>query len=90
MSKKGRNTENTTFLHVKMTVVQGCARAEIFKIVFYGQNDAKTVKKKRVHPCARKFENQLEYATSNNEMDLKMARLAITKWMDCHCEPVDG
>ena len=46
LPKKGQNTENTTFLHVKMTVVQGCARAKIFRIVFYGQNDPKTVKKK--------------------------------------------
>ena len=46
LPKKGQNTENTTFLHVKMMVVQGCARAKIFRIVFYGQNDPKTVKKK--------------------------------------------
>ena len=29
-----------------MTVVLVCAKAEIFKIVFYGQNDPKTVQKK--------------------------------------------
>ena len=50
MPKKGQNTENTTFLHVKMPVVQGCARAEIFRIVFYGQNDPKTVVKKKRAP----------------------------------------
>ena len=45
LPKQGQNIENTTFLHVKMTVVQGCVGAKIFRIVFYEQNGPKTVKK---------------------------------------------
>jgi len=46
-----------------MRVVDSCARAKIFKIVLYEQNDPK----KGVHLCAQKFENQLEHASFPKE-----------------------
>ena len=59
LPKKGQNTENTTFLHVKMTAVRRLRFLESFST---GKMILKQ-SKKGVHPCARKLENQLEHAT---------------------------
>ena len=60
---ENQNTENTTFLHVKIKVVQFCPVDSHYQNRFLLPNDTRTVKKGRTPPPrTQKVKNRLETA----------------------------